>query len=917
MLSFGRLSKHNRSQHALPEQLSTGTTSGTAQAQQQQQQQQEEQGGAGFGRVGGAGLGGLGSAAHANSSAEALPQSTLSSTNTAVSSNNSDHLKTFWDARPSPQGQHQLQHKQHQQPPPPPPPHLFSQSGGVDLAPSLQTSGLGGSSSFDGHQQQTPIDFDPADRRSQSQRYGAPLSSQQQQQQQQQQAYGIGIASGSIDDLPSTTAHPQQQPPLQQQSAPAPAPQKRSTRKLIKGIFGSSRESHDNHHQQQQQPQPQITGRNPTGPYDNTAGLARRPSKRVSNHPTPKTNSSQAIQLPSDWDWRSQGSFSQQPSPLHEHGSNIDPLTQDPRMLVNQNSASPYDQVYQPPNHPPPPLQQPQPQPLQRRGTIDIQEQQAQSESQQQQASNHDQQPRHQLQQHFHYPANPPYQSAGEPHIATSQLKSNQQLQNAETISQLSHDSSVTDSDHRSAFSQHQLQQAQGTFHGSTPSQDTPANSSTSRGASLQGQDLAEMAGGGPQSSRRAQDAEKGLRGQADAPPGPPPGYHRQGSISLNAMSPAPPPGQGALTNPGHGGNKASQYIDASSGIDQGRNSPQPSDRDSELEKQFKDLLTKYKNVKRLYFDGKSQIEQLGGQVEHLQNAIANQRMSQSRTAWDDSEYLTRFNRLSGAINNLSFNIRKDWRSLPTWVVSFASADALKTGKQEMTAVGRAIVSRWLVEEFFNRCFHPALDALLSAQLKEVEMSIRGNSYTMHSQEEFDALTTKVVNWRMATLDGLQKKLGSAEAAENRVMLTNKITTNLTAYLHQFLSTPPPPGVEGSTSMIAELAVAIAGNLPLESRDVAIMYPLPGDTVQTNIMEVEKTGLPPLEGHKEVGGGDSESDEDSDEKKDKIGKLRGAKGELKLFTQLSRDASKVRFAGFVALEVRGRQVLAKAPVWTL
>ncbi|QPH16734.1 hypothetical protein C2857_001442 [Epichloe festucae Fl1] len=856
MLSFGRLSKHNRSQHALPEQLSTGTTSGTAQAQQQQQQQQEEeeQGGAGFGRVGGAGLGGLanGSAAHANSSAEALPQSTLSSTNTAVSS--SDH-KTFLDARPSPQGQHQLQHKQHQQqhlhqhqqppPPPPSPPHLFSQSGGVNLPLSLQTSGFRGSSSFDGHQQQTPIDFDPADRRSQSQRYGAPLSSQQ--QQQQQQAYGI--ASGSIDDLPSTTAHhqqqQQQQPPLQQQSAPAPAPapapaaQKRSTRKLIKGIFGSSRESHDNHHHQQQQPQPQITGHNPTGPYDNTAGLARRPSKR------------------------------------------------DPRILVNQNSASPYDQqVYQPPNHPPSSLQQPQPQPLQRRGTIDIQEQQAQSESLQQQASNYDQQPRHQLQQHFHYPANPPHQSAGEPHIVTSQLKSNQQLQNAETISQLSQDSSVTDSDHRSAFSQHQLPQAQGTFHGSTPSQDTPANSSTSQGASLQDQDLGEMAppapGGGPQSSRRAQDAEKGLRGQVDAPPGPPPGYHRQGSISLNAMSPAPPPGQG---------------------IDQGRNSPQPSDRDTELEKQFKDLLTKYKNVKRLYFDGKSQIEQLGGQVEHLQNAVANQRMSQSRTAWDDSEYLTRFNRLSGAINNLSFNIRKDWRSLPTWVVSFASADALKTGKQEMTAVGRAIVSRWLVEEFFNRCFHPALDTLLSAQLKEIEMSIRGNSYTMHSQEEFDALTTKVVNWRMATLDGLQKKLGSAEAAENRGMLTNKITTNLTAYLHQFLSTPPPPGVEGSTSMIAELAVAIAGNLPLESRDVAIMYPLPGDTVQTNIMEVEKTGLPPLEGHKEVGGGDSESDEDSDEKKDKIG--------------LSRDASKVRFAGFVALEVRGRQVLAKAPVWTL
>jgi hypothetical protein len=30
-----------------------------------------------------------------------------------------------------------------------------------------------------------------------------------------------------------------------------------------------------------------------------------------------------------------------------------------------------------------------------------------------------------------------------------------------------------------------------------------------------------------------------------------------------------------------------------------------------------------------------------------------------------------------------------------------------------------------------------------------------------------------------------------------------------------------------------------------------------------------------------------------------------------------KDPGKVRFAGFVAVEVRGRQVLVKAPVWTL
>lgn len=264
----------------------------------------------------------------------------------------------------------------------------------------------------------------------------------------------------------------------------------------------------------------------------------------------------------------------------------------------------------------------------------------------------------------------------------------------------------------------------------------------------------------------------------------------------------------------------------------------------------------------------------LNVQVEQLQNAVANQRLSQSRTVLDDSEYATRFNRLNGAINNLSFNIRKDWRCLPQWLENYVSMDALKTGKQEMTAVGRAVVSRWLVEEVFNKCFHPGLDPNLSAQLKEVELSIRGNAYTMHSQEELDALTSKVVSWRMATLDGLQKRLNSPSMAENRAVFITKATTNLTACLYQFLNDPPPTGVEGSTSMIVELAVGIAANMPLESRDVSIAYPLPGEIVQPHLMEVEKGGLPDL-------GAGADSDDDAD--KDKNGKSRGDKGKIGTF----------------------------------
>lgn len=385
--------------------------------------------------------------------------------------------------------------------------------------------------------------------------------------------------------------------------------------------------------------------------------------------------------------------------------------------------------------------------------------------------------------------------------------------------------------------------------------------------------------------------------------------------------------------------------------------------------------MQKYKNVKRLYFDGKTQVEQLNGQVEQLQNAVANQRISQSRTALDDSEYTTRFNRLNGAINNLSFNIRKDWTSVPAWLERYISADALKTGKQEMTAVGRAVITRWIVEEIFYSCFHPGLDPELSKQLKLVEQNIRRFSYTLTSQEEFDALTAKVVSWRMTTLEGLQDILNSTESTDHRQEFTRNATANLTATLFQYLADPPPAGVDGSASMIVELAVGIAANLPLESRDVAILYPLPQDGVQPETMDVEKTPLPAIEtrppdGEGGEAGGDDAGKESGGEKghsKERNKSRAGTSAMSALSSLLSsapaglvpaalvpggsarkdslpsavdassitgrhstsladsttnlalppKDGSKVRFAGFLAVEVRGRQVLVKAPVWTL
>ncbi|KJZ76023.1 hypothetical protein HIM_04479 [Hirsutella minnesotensis 3608] len=801
------------------------------------------------------------------------------------------------------------------------PPHLYHlPPGGANhlVAPSQKPLAIDPSpptTVFDGRQQpQTPVD--PASR-SQSPHYGTALHDQHpppplhHAHQHHHPDYHLqhhlayGIPSPAVDPAATPSA-------LQQQAHSTTAvPEKRSTRKLIKGIFSSAgRNSHDSPHHQNAPP-PQVF----QSAYDNTTGLARRPSKRNSRVIVPNTS--------------------------------IRPVPGEHLELSSYE-----DELYQPPDHPPPNQHQHQQHPLQRRGTLRVHEPQILYDPLTQQTAPYDQhstQPNPPTHSHpvQHYPSNPSQvslQQYSDSRISPSHhaTASQQPQQNPETISQLSHESLVADPDQLSLLQQQPSGSYSNQGHDATTAIPKLPPIQTSSSHSSQEQHSAMVPPAGAPASSRRTDTDKALRAQAEPPSGPPPGY-RHGSISMNPISPLPAAaGQSAAFR-----SDRSQF-EGSAGADQGRSSPQPSnlERDADAEKQFKDLLTKYKNVKRLYFDGKSQIEQLAGQVEQLQNAVANQRMSQSRTAWDDNEYMTRFNRLNGAINNLSFNIRKDWRTLPQWLDNFVSPDALKTGKQEMTAVGRAVLSRWMIDELFNNCFHPALDTQLSSQLKEIELSIRGNAYTMHSQEEFDALTTKIVNWRMATLDGLQHKLNSPAAEENRSKLIARATKNLTAYLHQHLSNPPPPGLEGSTSMIVELAVAIATNLPIESRDVAIMYPLPGDAVQEHLMEVEKTGLPTLDSQKTESEEVSEEDEEAGDtaERDKSLRIRGEKGkpgtlafkscpasrperkskggrlnksgsDMSFGTGSTRDAGTVRFAGFVALEVRGRQVLMKAPVW--
>jgi hypothetical protein len=320
---------------------------------------------------------------------------------------------------------------------------------------------------------------------------------------------------------------------------------------------------------------------------------------------------------------------------------------------------------------------------------------------------------------------------------------------------------------------------------------------------------------------------------------------------------------------------------------------------------------------------------------------------------------MTRFQRLDGATTNLAFNIRKDWRSIPSWIAQYVNQDALKIGKQEMTGVGRACITRFLVEEIFSKTFHPGLEGELSTNLKNIEQNIRRFSPTLNNQEESDALTAKVVQWRLATLDGLRDVLNSSESEEHKKQFARVATTNLTANLMNFLTEPAPAGIEDSAHMIVELAVSIASNLPLESRDISIVYPVPGDLLQPFIMKVEG-GIPALENpgaetSSEMDAsstGSGEKDETTSKEGDKADvkatrkeKTKSTGGMLQAMMGVSSagagagkkaaapaaesssdgkskastedGAQKVRFAGFVGVEVRGRQMLSKAPVWTV
>jgi hypothetical protein len=193
----------------------------------------------------------------------------------------------------------------------------------------------------------------------------------------------------------------------------------------------------------------------------------------------------------------------------------------------------------------------------------------------------------------------------------------------------------------------------------------------------------------------------------------------------------------------------------------------------------------------------------------------------------------------------LAFSIRKSWKQIPEWLHRAVNKDAMATGKQEMTAVGRAYLSWWLYLQVFERVFHPDVDVILSMALKNIVTNIRRGAPPLHSSEEEEALSAKVSSWRMATVDGLSDQLRSHIAQQNRAALVHTLNEKLVNDISLYLTDPPPPDLAGGVYMIVELAVNIAIHLPMESREVCIEYYPPMAFVSPDFMRIE-TGIPPL-----------------------------------------------------------------------
>jgi len=360
-------------------------------------------------------------------------------------------------------------------------------------------------------------------------------------------------------------------------------------------------------------------------------------------------------------------------------------------------------------------------------------------------------------------------------------------------------------------------------------------------------------------------------------------------------------------------------------------------------------------NVKRQYFTQKKQLEV-------LQETIAQQNLSESRTALDDGEYIKRLESLDGSVREFAFSIRKHWKTLPDWLEPYTSPDAIQTASKEMIAVGRAFVSRWLYDEIFYKHFHPALPLDLSLGLKQCQRALEPQQ--QGASEAHAAAHTRATTWRLATIDGLLPSLSptSATFTTNTTQFSTSHAESLRRALSTYLNDTLPDDLrlESSISSIIDAAVNILSHIPMESRDVHLEYYLPNQAVVDELMKVEM-GLPIAGGARKraasramsvKGGADNGTeeeefqdasemttdgkaeDEDAIEqrldfdaeintKQPKADKALGNKAEdSKDETNSNTMEKRVRMAVFMSMQVRGKtgngsRVLVQAPVFVL
>ncbi|GAP93384.2 putative nb-arc and ankyrin domain protein [Rosellinia necatrix] len=331
------------------------------------------------------------------------------------------------------------------------------------------------------------------------------------------------------------------------------------------------------------------------------------------------------------------------------------------------------------------------------------------------------------------------------------------------------------------------------------------------------------------------------------------------------------------------------------------RHSPRQLENKSDLD--LKTLQTKYKKAKKLYFKNKDLIEKLAEHVGKLQNLVSNENIWKSCVAPNDNEQYSRFDLLDIAITNLAFNIRRSWRSVPTWIEGYITDDAMKTGKREMVAVGRAIITQWVVTEIFDKYYHPGLEGGMNHSLKVVEKSIRRSSHRIESNTQLDAT---VQTWRGATWAMIQHMLNSNQSQEKLIRLKETTTENLLASISQQLTSLQSPGIVENTSAIANYAIDIASDIATDTRDVVITLPQSGDLLRPDVMELQR-GFPPL----------GRIFDDTRDHSQNTPALESYPKVITLTGQPDVNTERIRYAGFVAVEIVGYKVLRKAPVWAL